>query len=261
MVLDMFNALVNYYLDQSLPNATKNIRDGRVPDILTNEPHEEGGENKYIQGIIIFADGNTLADRLVQDRVIKDVSYPQFEHVPSQQSMKNYFTAARKHDGVFFYNGTEQKIARANWVNDEPDGTPEIKARYNQIAPKRHHLVHPQFVEEQGTSLSLPDLENKIGRRTSLALILPHVYSTVDSNVQAYQIKQSAYGELGMGTVNHYTPNGLTQRFLLKHEPNTSGPFIDESRGLTGYLQTLRPVNDQVQIIEQQRVPRTLFQQ
>ncbi len=262
MAIDMFNALVHYYLEQSLPNIQRNIKDGQVQSTLANEPLQEGEENKYIQGIIVFADGNTLADRLVQDRVIKDVSYPQFTTINNREELNKYFAQARKHDGAFFYNGSAQAIARANWVNDEPNGTPEIQTRYHQIAPKRAQFVHPEFVEENNhTPLDLATLENKIGRRTSLALVLPFVYSTIDSNVQAYQIKQSAYGQLGMGTVNHYTPQGLSKRFLLKHEPKTNGPYIDETLGLTGYLQTLRPVNNQVQIIEEQQVPKEIFNQ
>ena len=209
--------------------------------------------------MVIFADGNTLAKRLVDDRVIKDVFYPQFKSINNINDVEDYLIESRRHDGAFFYNGCENSIARVNWVNDEPDGTAEIAARYNHISSRRHLFVPPDFVCAGAQDLSLKDLEDSVGRRTGLAIVVPYVYSLDGSPVQAYQIKQSAWGRLGMGTVNQYGPDGLSRRFLLRYEPNGEGPFIDLEHGITGYDQQLRWCDGRVRVVEEQKVCSEMY--
>ena len=258
MGIDLFTALVRFYVSRSVPTALKNFDNGRVLNV-DGEPHEEGEENKYIHGVVIFADGNTLARRLVHDRVIKDTAAPLFTPVRNYDELESYLRGQHKHDGAFFYNGSTLEMARANRVNDEPDGSAEVARRYSEIAPLWHELVPVDFVSEKATQFNFSDLENTVGRRTGLALTLPYVYSTEESSVHAAQIKQSARGELGMGTVNLYTPQGLSKRFLLRYEPLSCGPFIDESCGITGYVQELRPRGGRVQVVEEERVSSEFY--
>ncbi len=80
------------------------------------------------------------------------------------------------------------------------------------------------FIFEAGTSLRPEDL----GTKSRLAVKLPFCYP----HTETYQIKCSAYGSLGMGKVTHFNRAGLVEEVLLRHEPQSAGSFVDETRGI-----------------------------
>ncbi len=239
--VDLFRSLVRYYIENDLPLALEHFKSGSIMS-PRKRSYREKEENKYIQGVLIVADGQTLADRLVSDRVILDKDdegvpmKPVFSPVDNYTSLSSYLRDNETNDGIFFYNGSRQEIARACDVNNNPDGNEQIKARFELVSSFAHLLVPVDYIFKDSSSLTLRQLQDDTGRKTSLAIKLPVVYSTDSSNVNTYQIKQSAYGDLRMGTVNHFTSNGLKQRFLLRCDPEHTGPFMDSEYKIVGEL-------------------------
>ncbi len=122
-----------------------------------------------------------------------------------------------------------------------------------------HLLVPVDYIYTNASNLSLRQLQRESGRRTSLAIKLPVVYSSSVSNVNTYQVKMSAYGPLGMGTVNHFSADGLQRRFVLRYDPENIGPFIDEEHGIVGELRRYERNGERVVELDRRVVGRDYY--
>ena len=221
---DLFNWLVQYHCQVNLPEALPLIENG----VLYNKKgkYEEGTDNGCpYQGVLIIANGSTLADRLVEDRVIHDEP-DAFYQISSSGKLFDYLDRQATDDGAYIYDSVNERITRVAEINNGLP-LPRDFPVYDQV-PK-------DFTSENG---HLP--LGVIGTKTRLAIKMPHAYR----DTEAFQVKRSRYGLLGMGKVTHFTRQGLAREFLFAYNPISSDdhssprPFIDREQGIIGLLRT-----------------------
>ena len=221
---DLFNWLVQYHCQVNLPEALPLIEYGVVYN--KKGKYEEGTDNGCpYQGVLIIANGSTLADRLEEDKVIHDQPDP-FYQISNSGKFFDYLNRQATDDGAYIYDSVNERITRVAEIN-------------NGLPLPRDFPVYEQipgdFTSENG---NLP--LSAIGTKTRLAIKMPYAYQ----DTEAFQIKRSRYGSLGMGKVTHFTNQGLAREFLFAYNPispddqSSPGPFIDQEQGIIGLLRT-----------------------
>jgi len=216
---DLFWWLVDYHCQVNLKEASPYIKAG----VLDNKGglYKEGRDAGCpYQGVLVVANGSTLADRLVEDHVIHDEP-DEFVAVPARDHFFNYLNRQSTEDGAYIFDGSNQRITTVGELNNNPRNFPRDFLTYSRI---------PRDFVSAGGQLPL----SMIGTKTRLAIKLPCAYD----NTEAFQIKRSRYGTLGMGKVTHFTKDGLEREFLFDYKPDSSGSFIDPKQGIVGLLRT-----------------------
>ena len=203
--IDIFKWLVRYHHERNLETCMPYLgADGVIrPPANRGLPVKEGRENKEYDGILIFKNGNTLVDRLINDKLVdaRDVSVPM--DVGTIDKLFTFLDEREDEDGVFVYESARGQMTRISKVRDINTQTKQLKSS-----------VPGNFIYSQGES-GEQELREMMGTKTRLAIELPQFYS----DINAYQIKRSAYTPLGMGKVTHFDKDGLSQEFHMEYTP------------------------------------------
>lgn len=219
---DLFWWLVDYHCNVNLPQVLPNIKDG----VLNSKKSYREGSDKDVpyQGVLIIANGDTLADRLYEDELVNEPP-GEFRPIPSKSSLSDYLDQEVAEDGAYVYDCTHNRIAKVNDINNTPPGLSRDFPIYSQVPS--------DFVSVDG---KLPVGPDTIGTKTRLAIKIPAGYARFGA--EAFQIKRSRYGTLGMGKVTHFTDQGLVKEFLFAYDPSSKGSFVDRRKGIIGLLRT-----------------------
>ena len=221
---DIFGWLVDYHCSVNLQECLPHIQEGRVIG-HKGRAYAQGEENKHYTGTVIIANGDTLADRLIEDGVVlnpptREELYAKFRQSETMQTFHSYL-AEQPEDGAQIYDGVNKRIAHVKTFNNSP---PRV-----QKPADLGTLVAKDFASTDG---SVPARDG-IGNRTYIAMIIPHGYD----NTEGFQIRQSAYGTLGMGKVVHFVRGqGVKQEFFLEY---------DVTRGIVGVHRTYDGTRDE----------------
>jgi len=230
----IFELLVRYHIERNLPKQLEYMRDGRILDDR-GRPFIQGRENKWSQGVLLIADGATLASRLMEDHVILDEEDPEFEQLSDPAGFSDYLTTNRWRDGAYILNADGGKIAHVSQFNNNP-GSERRK-------PLRE-LLPVDFVQSAATYLD----RRLVGTRTRVAAVLPQMYP-----VEAFQIKQSAYGELGIGVVTRFTKDGLAESFHFQYDA-VQGPYVHADHPIVGVHRIYGLVNTHHAKLDERRL-------
>lgn len=218
----IFDWLVAFHIERNLLQCLPYIKEGRVLH-HSGLPFIEGDENTYYPGLLVVAHPFATAPPLLADA--EDVE--PFVDVPSQQAFFAYLEQHGKKDGAHFLDPESKKMARVFELNNTPlRGLPWGNVLESKL-PK-------DFVHADGRDLGRADL----GTKTRLAIKLPMKYPTLE----VFQVKQSAFGEFGMGKVTHFTKEGLTKEFFFTFNP--------EEQNIEGVYRTYHREADEVQFAE-----------
>ncbi len=211
--VDIFGWLVEYHCSVNLQECIPRIVRGKIIG-YRGTSYAQGEENKFYTGTVIIANGDTLADRLIEDGVVKIPPtrrelYAKFRQVKTPQELREYLLQ-QPEDGAQIYDGINERIAHVKTFNNSPPGVPE--------SLELEKLLPEDFASTDGSVTA----REGVGNRTYIAMILPHGYD----NTEGFQIRQSAYGNLGMGKVTHFVKGqGLKQEFWLEY---------DDEKGIIG---------------------------
>lgn len=212
----LFSWLVDYHCGVNVEQCLPHMREGRVYS-SPGKPLEEGvEENKLYSGVLVVANGNTLADRLHTGGVIHD-DPGELDFVPlaTQDDLFRYFAQQRNRDGAYIVNGDRGLITRVSELNN---GLPVSQSPYDQVPAD--FVSYDQHIPVQ----------RNLGVRTRLAIKMPQAYPETNT----FQIKQTAYGNTGIGKVTHFGPQGLLEEFFLLHDPASAGPYLWPKQHLIG---------------------------
>ncbi|MBS3175638.1 hypothetical protein J4457_00175 [Candidatus Woesearchaeota archaeon] len=223
---DLFSLLVRYHIEHNLPPSLPHVTRRSKLRLPNGGLSVEGAtENPYQQGLLIIADGETLADRLQKTRVILG-GVPEFQKIADWESFRNYLESQDGVDGAYLMDTVNGRIAHVVELNNNPDNTEPLELS---------DLLPDNFLSCDG---NVP--VSNVGTKTRLALRLPRAYSTGQERVEALQIKRTAYLSLGIGKVTRITPEGLAEEFFFEHDPNpkSEGPFINKKYGIVGIHRT-----------------------
>ena len=232
---NLFEDLVDYHVTRSLEKCLPFIENGKIlnPNISQRSPFRQGfGENKLYAGTLLVSDGNRLLTSLIRDNRVKQHSdhLSDFVQIEGTDGLAEYFDSLTMPgddpsiEGAFIYDSLEGKIARVYEIGNMDHEKPIDRAvRYiaalfgrRQEQPGFADALPPDFCSYDQ---SVPVEGKSIGTKTRRAIDIPRTYSNI--RAQAYQIKQTAYTEFGMGKVTHFDKDGLNEEFFFMHEPSS----------------------------------------
>jgi len=212
---DLFGWLVNYHysnLEECLPYIhegvlsieRKKFDQGKITRKV-KEQLIEGRENELYSGVLIVANGHTLADRLKDGKVITS-ELEDWSKINGEDDLANYLSEQNGNDGAYLLDSYNGRITHAAELNNNPDSLPGDLPIYE--------MIPDNFVYSDGSNSNL----GKIGTKTRLAIKIPHAYE----HTETYQIKRTAYTPLGLGKVTHFGTQGLIEEFFFRYNPAQS---------------------------------------
>lgn len=216
---DLFWWLVDYHSTVNLQESLPKIKNGALDD--KGGKYKEGTDKGCpYDGVLIIANGSTLADRLVEDKVIHHKPN-EFLGIPSKNNLFDYLNQQSGEDGSYIYDSHRERIANVMEFNNSP---PNLSTDFDIYS-----MIPSDFTSADGSKPL-----DTIGTKTRLAIKMPQAYQ----NTEAFQIKRSRYGTLGMGKVTHFSDQGLVEEFLFTYDPSSDGPFVHKKKGIIGLLRT-----------------------
>ena len=236
-----FEWLVRHHTTVNLEKCLPYIEEGRI--YQNGQPLEEGlRENKLYPGVIIIADGKNLIQRLKQDGVAWGVQEKEYTRISDEQSLSNYLSNLSNTDGAHIFDSVRGVATRARKIRDplnlSYDFDPYDENMLSSMLPK-------DFV---ASDESVPLTE--IGTRGVLALEIPQAYH----QAHAFQIKQTAYGKLGMGKVAHFSEQGLVEEFFFRQSENHLQNTLNPKDSIQGvYRRYAKAGNELVKVAEEVR--------
>ncbi len=220
---NIFEVLMQYHiqnLNQSLPY----IQHGQILD--KDATPLEQGENPYYKGLYLIYDGQEILEkasqRIVRGSAIRETTYVPTQNLFFQTLTANNTTHKKDPDVAYLYNTKDAKLTR-------------IKGELsNHCTEDLDHILQrclPDDFASPDGSIPLADLGTKTANAllTTYALNHPH-----DQGVRTIIIKRTPYGPLGMGKLTEFGKDGLTREFYFEHNPNHTGPFINQQHHIVG---------------------------
>jgi hypothetical protein len=199
----IFGWLVEYHCQRNLASCEQFMDEGVVVSPSTKKPLREGlDENELYKGLLIIANGDTLLEKLVDNGILSEENIDEFHNVGDKSAFFKYLDSRKNGDGAFIYDTIHGKIARVYELNNNPVYTK------NGLADR----LPSDFIHYTGEAIHARD----IGTKTRLAIKLPQVLD----NIETFQIKRTAYTEVGMGKVTHFTKEGLKEEFFFAPNEN-----------------------------------------
>lgn len=203
----MFGWLVNKHYE-NLRECSPYIIDGTVcaPE-NKGSPVPEGIEDNTYKGIVIFKNGKTLCNDLVNKGFLNQMNLAEPKDVSSSYKLAKFLRNRPDKDGAYILESATGNMMRASKIKNSDD------VQYSRLVPK-------DFIFCSGVPEGI-DFERflrlELGNKTMLAMDLTQKFK----NVEAFQIKRSAYGKLRMGKVTHFDCQGLIEEVFFD-------PYEDE---------------------------------
>lgn len=219
----LFWWLVRDHIERDWARARKHVTDGLISLVEHDEELVLGEtENPYYGGALLLANGRTLAETLKRDKVVLDPRIKPPVSVSDFTQLAAYFDHenGRRKDGAYIFDTEANRVYRVNNLNNSPKDT---------VIPV-HELIPADFKAINGS-------HPEVGTKGYLLVALPQIYRHVTS----FQISRSAHTPLGMGKVVQADKDGLNQEFVLRYDPASNGPFIDEEKGVVGIHRVYSP--------------------
>lgn len=209
---------------QNLQDSLAHFSNGKILDLEKQELEEGRDENPHYKGQYIVYDGrevlNTIAERLTR----KKTPFKEKISTPTKASfLEQVCAGSRNTDVVLAYNTAEKTITpiKSEFRNDAEDMDSLLDT----------HLPY-NFASKEG-SVSVYEVGTKTANAALNADILNH---PKDKSLRTLLVKRTAYGNLGMGKLAEFGPEGLTREFFFEYMPEHTGPFVDEERKIVGIL-------------------------
>lgn len=230
---DIFEDLVKYHCTANLAACRPYIKEGQILD-NESKPLQEGSDLKTPhEGLLILRNGSTLLDKLVNSGRVHTADIDTPVKLSTEEDFYHFLNFREENDGVYVYESRLGQMRRIGYV------VPPNGASIDDSLPR-------DFVYQEGSNAATQRL--KLGTKTRIALELT---AEEGAKIQAFQIKRSSYGHLGMGKVTHINEQGLAREFYLEYQPDHTGPFIDQEQGIVGIYKTYRKENDCLELAEE----------
>lgn len=230
---DIFEDLIKYHCTTNLAACRPYIKDGQILD-NESKPLQEGSDLKTPhEGLLILRNGSTLLDKLVNSGRVHTADIDAPVKLNTEEDFYDFLTFREENDGVYVYESQLNQMRRVGYI------VPPNGASIDDSLPS-------DFVYQAGCDSATQRL--KLGTKTRIALELT---AEEGAKIQAFQIKRSSFGHLGMGKVTHINEQGLAREFYLEHQPDYTGHFIDEEQGIVGIYKTYRKENGPLELAEE----------
>ncbi|HLD07115.1 MAG TPA: hypothetical protein VJC16_06330 [Candidatus Nanoarchaeia archaeon] len=254
--IDVFHVLAQYHAQQNLPAWLQYAKadGGRiVPRPETGHVFEEGlDENTYTHGFLVAENGDTLVNRLFEDKFIVDGAPPEWEQLSDDAHLLAYLPQKMPQNGErrqnressYALNSNINKIARVREFANSAHLQPTRSLSYlfhaalgilhidrssrSRITSFADYL--PQDFLTQGRYTDVDNLETGIGTKTRNAIRISVHYSKelAPQVVRTYQIKATPFSNAGMGVVAQFGPDGLERTMHFEHRPGEHLPYVHD---------------------------------
>ncbi len=194
-----FQWMVEHHVNTNLPKCLPYLERERMEDMEGAHRHRE---NKHYDGVVVVADGEGLIERMVEEGNAWGVREGRTS-IQNAEDLSNYLSGLSNPDGGHIYDSSRRVITGVRKLRD-PRNLPEGFDPYNLEMLSR--LLPKDFFSGDG---SIPLTE--IGTRGLVAVEMPLVYP----QAHVFEVKQTRYGELGIGKVIHVDKNGLAEEFFF----------------------------------------------
>ena len=228
--VNVFDWLVKTHC-QNLQRSLPYIKDGVLRHPKDDyQPVEEGLETNAYKGILILRNSDTLLERLVNDRLVNPYAIGRKPiTINNQEEFLNFYDKRGAEDGVWVYESGKNQIFNISKVKDPNEDHLFLSKKLPS------DFIHYDGCQEDNLEIHL---QEDTGTKTRLALEITDRYP----DVNAGQIKRSAYGDLRMGKVTGIDQYGLNQEFFFQYENNTIyGVF--------------RKYNEKTELMEEWKIP------
>ncbi len=228
---NIFEVLMHYHV-QNLHQSLPHFQNGQILD--KDNTNLELGENPYYKGLYLIYDGPEILEK-ASKRIVRGSAIRETTPAPSieqffQTIQANNTSHKKDPDVAYLYNTTDAKLTR-------------IKGELsNHCTEDLDHILQRclpgDFVSPDGSS-TIYDVGTKTANAVLTAYALNHPQ---DQGVRTIVIKKTPYGPLGMGKLAEFGKDGLTREFYFEHNPNHTGPFINQEHNIVGiYKQYAHP--------------------
>lgn len=216
----LFGWHVKEHVERDWPKVRPYVEEGMLRSVSGKKVTVGKYENEYYGGTLVLANGETLAQKLIDDEVVLDESLESPVKVESIDDLGKYYDMTRDEDGAHIFDRHNKQVYHIGILN-------------NGRRVKYMHLLPEDFVSPEGQGYT------KIGTKTHAATVLPQLYE----NAESYQIKKTAATPLGTGKVTHFDREGLAHEFFLAYMPGYKGDFIDAEKKVVGVLRVYDRTN------------------
>jgi len=194
-----FEWMVHHHINTNLPKCLPHLEGESMATRVGSPRHTE---NKHYDGAVFVADGEGLIERMIEDGTAWGVG-SRHVSIKDAAGLSDYLNGLSNPDGGHIYDSSRRVATNVRKFRD-PKGLPEGFNPYDPRVLSR--LLPRDFFSDDG---SIPLTE--LGTRGLIAIEIPLVYP----EAHVFQIKQTRYGELGVGKVIHTNEHGLVEEFFF----------------------------------------------
>jgi len=233
-----FEWMVQHYIDKNLPKCLPYLEEGRINQ--DGSPLQEGiDENKLYPGTLIVADGEGLIQRLEKNQMAWGIGKnPTL--VRDAADLSSYLISIKNPDGGHVYDSVRHLMTGVKHFRD-PANLPSNFDPYNMDFLRS--VLPKDFSSSDGSNLD-------VGNRGLVGLAVPLGHT----EAHVFQIKQTAYGKLGMGKVTHFSADGLVEEFFLAHNEDPLQATLNPENSIQGVYRRYAKAGDRlVKVVEEVR--------
>lgn len=215
--IDIYQWLVQYQCNINLPEWIKHakIEDGSLVPKTGRRARKGFESNNEVKGFLVMANGDTLVDRLHEDRIIIDEKAPLWVDIENRVSFLIHLRSQESDDGAYVVNTKARKMARIIEFSNDNKYLRDNKVDFGKSVPQ-------DFLCEDGSV----NPSKEMGLKSRNAIRTAGAYEGVES----YQLKATPYNNSGLGTVCHFTKDGLKNMFFIRLRKDP-GSYVDSDSG------------------------------
>jgi len=229
--------------------------DGKLCDDKKIQMVEGSDKRTPYEGIMILKNGTTLIDKLKKDGRVRSGDVDEAISIKTKEEFFEFMKHRTEEDGIFVYESAKKQLRRVSYVCPQHL---EEKRNGGVLEDLIESSIPNDFIQFNST-LSPAYMRLRLGTKTRLAIEIPKSYSY--GEIDVYQIKRSAYTDLGMGKVTHFNKQGLVEEFFMM--PMNGGKAIEGTNpnGICGVYRSYVKENGRVKMAEEKKAENLAYVQ
>jgi len=240
--------LLKFQVENNLEESfRKSSRTNGLEEVITGDDGRslrENTETPYHPGLLFLANGVASLNKLIKKRWVpydREEDISEFDNVKDYRDFAEYIKRVTESGGegtAYAFNAEHQKITAVPEFTNSPESPfyNRITRKVNQmLGRKNESLVDAVPGDFLSLKKEIPVSGNRLGTKTGIAIRL----SRDNSDVHAYQVRRTVYGELGLGKVTWFDQDGLREEIYLDRKANALA-YIDPERKIVAIHRSYR---------------------
>jgi hypothetical protein len=222
---DIFEALIQFHVDNNLAMCRKYIVDGANTDPYGRQIIEGLTEIDY-KGFLIIADGQRLIDEMRKDVVVKDKNISPIATIPDAESFLSLLGSQLSPDGAYLVDRENALMFKGLKFTNELEELIDMKdrillSRITELTEEKSELDSQATVDNNVRLCTLDALIKDLERSRPLRMteMLPYNFVFLDGDYVSGPVLGNRHEREMLGIQGHYEPHQrLTEdlyRFVL----------------------------------------------